>query len=552
MVPCDEFDAGEASDNQVDRAHVGPIAAIAMKDSFLLRNVCDGDDCKFDRLPLPELSAGSQLMLSTAGHFLVGIDDDTGRIWTHEFDDNGHRKNKEQTYVHPDDGPAMLVIGLRDSDSLIVRDRSNRLAVYEPRGYQALPIADDLGPNARLAAVGEHDVVVRIDHDNGTESLYMVDVGDEPLPGKLRRIAPPLKIATGHFTSVVFGPGDGTLVLSSGKGRDASVIVVDVATTTVIDAFEGDVISAPQDNDKRAVEEFPGLHAISPSGDQIAYRTVSGSLAVRRLGTQSSCLVRNTNRLGTGRDPGNNDGNHVAAGFSADGIIYAQYRVGTAQSFVYAYEPQHQQMTTLGREESGWRLTAVPGRVTAPDGEAEQLWAVGRRDFGEYSSIGERGAEGNVISTELMFMPRNDKGVWALDVADDIEDDANVTGALSVRRIEPPTWTDGNLRFDQQPEDQIIDHFVGDDDEGPLLLPVSGTMCVSSGVPGRWAYHCGDLSSDGSRITTNSGNQERHADPNSQPEFDPPPPAPSDDGEDEEDEEDQEDDSGDDGDPTRN
>ena len=546
MVPCDEFDAGEAPDNQVDRAHVGPIAAIAMKESFLLRNVCDGDDCQYDKLELPNLDAGSQVMLSTSGHFLVGINRTDGRIWTHEFDDNGRRKTERQTYVHPTDGPAILVIGLRDSDSLIVRDRRNRLGVYEPGGYQALPIAADLGPNARLAAIGEQHVVIRIDHDNGTESLYLVDVGEEPLPGKLRQIESPLKIATGHFSSVVFGPGDGTLVLSSGKGRDASVLVVDIATTTVIDAFEGDVISAPQDNDKRATEEFPGLHAISPSGDQIAYRTVSGSLAVRRLGEHSSCLVRNTNRLGTGRDPGNNDGNHVAAGFSADGIIYAQYAVGTDQSFVYAYEPRHQQMTTLGREESGWRLTAVPGRVTTPDGEAQQLWAIGRREFGEYTSIGERGAEGHVISTELMFMPRDDEGIWALDTDDELENDANSPGALSVRRLVPPAWTNGNLRFDQEPDDQIIDHFVGGVDEGPLRLPLNGRMCVSSGVPGRWAYHCGDMTGDRSKITSNSGTQERHADPNSQPEFDPPPPAPADDGDDDED------DGDDDNDPTRN
>lgn len=522
LLPCDSFESGEAARNTLVRADEGPIAVVATSDPFLLRKLCDDGECWVDKLPLEELSAGSQVMLTTRGHFVVGIDREESSIWTYTLDDSGRRTDKGQSYVDEDKGPAKLVIGLRDSDSLIVRDRQGQLSVYEPDATVAIPIAPELGDYTRLAAVGHQHVVVKVPHAEGKQTLYLVDLGDEDDDGpSVRDPKRPVKLATGDFTSVVIGPDDASLVISEGRGTEASVLVFDVASTTLVDAFEGEVVSARQENQRRALEELPGLHALSPSGEQLAYRTTAGSLAVRQLGEQSSCLVRNTNRLGTDREPTRRVGDHAAAGFSADGIIYAEYTVGAAESYVYAYDPRGQQLVPLGAEDGGWHLGAVPGRVTSPDGEPEQLWAVGVRG-GSHATIGEGGVDGDTVGRELTFMPREDDGVWAIDTDDSMIVNSRNHRALSVRRVDPPRWASGRLRFEQAPDDQVVDHVDHNDNEGKMRVPLSGRLCLSTGVPGAWAFHCGDSSGGRNAITTNSGTQEQNDDPNARPEFDPP------------------------------
>jgi YD repeat-containing protein len=528
MLPCGAFEPGTATDNTVVRAFEGPIAAVAMRDTndtpecedgcaFVLRNLCDGPqgECRVDKLMLPALSPGSQVMLTTNGEHLVGIDHEDGDVWTYTFDANGKLVDKDATYVDEAAGPAQLVIGMRDSKLLIVRDRQDRLAVYEPLDQMAVPIARELGPFLRLAAVGERHVAVRVIHDGSSQSVYVVDLEGDPDRAHA--------VATGDFTSVVFGPGDGTLVLSEGRGAAASVLVFDVASRVLLDAFAGDLVSSREQNDHRALEEVPGLHALSPSGEQLAYRTTSGALAVRHVGEQSSCLVRNTNRMGTGKEPSHRAGDHAVAGFGADGMMYAEYAVGASASFVYAYDPRHQQLTALGSEAGGWRLAAVPGRVTDALGEVTRLWAVGVRQ-GSHASIGEGGVDGKSIGSELTFMPLDDDSVWAIDTQDEIIGSRRSERALSVRRVAPPRWDDGELRFEQGPDDQVVTHSESPalDNRGPLRVPLSGRLCLTTGAPGSWAYRCGDSTGTRDAITTNSGTQEQTNDPNVLPEFDPP------------------------------
>lgn len=522
MEPCGAFEPGDAAENTVVRAYEGPIAAVAMKDPFLLRNRCDGPngECHVDRLELPELSPGSQVMLTTDGRYLVGIDHEDGGVWTYTFDARGNRVSKRAT-VDETDGPAQLVIGMRDSKLLLVRNREGQLAVYEPLDYKAFPIAPQLSQSEylRLAAVGERHVAVRVDRPGGLQSVYVVDVEGDPDRAQ--------SVGTGDFTSVVFGPGDGTLVLSEGRGTEATVLVFDVTSGTLLDAFAGDLVSSREQNDHRALEEIPGLHALSPSGEQLAYRTTSGALAVRTMGEQSSCLVRNTNRLGTGNEPDRRTGDHAVAGFAADGMLYAEYTVGASQSFVYAYDPRHQQITTLGTEEGGWHLAAVPGRVTDAMGEVKRLWAVGVRQ-GSHASIGEGGVDGESVGRELTFMPMDDEGVWAIDTKDEIVGPRRSERALSVRRVEPPRFANGSLRFEQAPDEQIVTYFQANvlgaepDNMGPLRVPLTGRLCLTTGAPGSWAYRCGDSTGTRDAITTNSGTQEQTNDPNVRPEFDPP------------------------------
>jgi YD repeat-containing protein len=520
MLPCEAFEPGAAAENTVVRAFQGPIAAMAMNDAFVLRNVCDPatDECHLESLLLPELSPGSQVMLTTDGRWLVGIDHESGDVWTYSFDAYGKRGTKQNTYVHETDGPAQLVIGVRDSDRLIVRDRSDRLAVYSPGDQVALPIARDLGEYLRLAAIGVHHVVVRVPTHDGLQRLYVVDV-DDPDQYHL--------VATGEFTSVVLGPGDGSLVVSEGHGADASVLVFDVESGELLDAFSGDLVSSRAQNDHRALEEVPGLHALAPAGDQLAYRTAAGSLAVRQLELQTSCVVHDTNRMGTGREPTGGDGNHAVAGFAADGMVYAEYTVGASQSFVYAYDPRNQQIAPLGAEDGDWHLAAVPGRVTDEHGQPEHIWAVGVRR-GSHASIGQDRVDGEAVGRELTFMPMDDDGVWAIDTKDEIVGERRSERALSVRRVAPPAWANGRLRFEQGSDEQVVDKWRdldGDEDldnDGPVRVPLTGRLCLSTGTPGAWAYKCGDSTGGRDAITTNSGEQEQLGDPNVRPEFDPP------------------------------
>src|SRR5262245_11881282 len=112
MVPCGAFEPGrvgdDAASNTIVRAYEGPLATLAMrttverdgelitKGAFVLRNLCDGPDgeCHVDKLTLDELSPGSQVMLTTDGRYLVGIDHDHGGVWTYQFDEHGNRISK--------------------------------------------------------------------------------------------------------------------------------------------------------------------------------------------------------------------------------------------------------------------------------------------------------------------------------------------------------------------------------------------------------------------------------------------------------------------------
>lgn len=517
MLPCEAFEPGDGATNTVVRAFEGPFAALAMKDPFVLVNLCDGPqgECRVEKLLLEHLSPGSQVMLTTDGRWLVGIDHQDSGVWTYAID--GASLEPEPTYVHETDGPAQLVMGLRDSARLIVRDRSDRLAVYGPGDQVALAIAPDLGAYQRLAAVGEHHVAVRVPQRDGMQSLYLVDVDD---PERYHAVA------TGDFTSVVIGPDDRSLVVSEGRGTDASVLVFDVGSRVLVDAFAGDLVSSREQNDHRALEELPGLHALSPAGEQLAYRTTAGSLAVRELESQSSCLVRNTNRMGTGEAPSRRAGDHAVAGFAADGMMYAEYTVGASDSFVYAYDPRNQQIAPLGREDGGWHLAAVPGRVTDEDGNPERLWAVGVRR-GSHATIGQDHVDGETVGAELTFMPMDDDGVWAIDTNDELVGERRSERALSVRRVAPPSWAAGTLRFEQGPDEQVVSYTQGGDgggidNKGPLRVPLTGRLCLTTGTPGSWAYRCGDSTGTRDAITTNSGTQEQTNDPNVRPEFDPP------------------------------
>jgi hypothetical protein len=119
-------------------------------------------------------------------------------------------------------------------------------------------------------------------------------------------------------------------------------------------------------------------------------------------------------------------------------------------------------------------------------------------------------------------MPRADEAVWAIDTQDTLVSTRRAERALSVRKVSPPQWADGTLRFPQGPDEQVITHYQGPDNQGPLRVPLSGRLCLSTGTPGSWAYRCGDSTGTRIALTPDSGKQEQNSEPNVLPAFDPP------------------------------
>ena len=145
---------------------------------------------------------------------------------------------------------------------------------------------------------------------------------------------------------------------------------------------------------------------------------------------------------------------------------------------------------------------------------------------GSHASIGQDGVDGEIVGRELTFMPMDDDGVWAVDTKDELVGERRIERALSVRRVAPPAWAGGELRFEQRSDEQVVSYVLDrddeDDNEGPLRVPLTGRLCLTTGTPGGWAYRCGDSTGSRDAITTNSGAQEQTNDPNVRPEFDPP------------------------------
>ena len=219
---------------------------------------------------------------------------------------DGTRVEAEPTYVDETDGPAQLVIGLRDSDRLIVRDRKNRLAVYKPGQGQGGGLRDRPG-SRRATAPGRGGRAAR------GRARASTRWPAEPVRG--RRDRDPSAITRwprATSTAWCSAPATARWWFRGPRRRGLGAGVRRGQPRRVVDAFAGNLVSSRQQNNHRALEEVPGLHALSPGGEQLAYRTIAARWrcgTYRRRGVPGAKHQPHGHRRGAVATGGESSGN---------------------------------------------------------------------------------------------------------------------------------------------------------------------------------------------------------------------------------------------------
>jgi hypothetical protein len=354
----------------------------------------------------------------------------------------------------------------------------DELELFEEEGRDRdISIDGDL--NLQVSALGHRHVVARNPRRDGTEELYLIRVAPALKVDVLgsSMIGEPQLLATGPaFRRIVITEGpspaergdpkefqhavptDAQVIATSGEGSEARTLIYDVSNLNQVANFAGEVVTK-----HAALEDVPGLSAVSPDGSHLAYLTSDGGLALRNLETQRSCLVRSSNAA-----------THLLAGFAADATLYFEAEeeayvrsdnTGFARQDVeniHTYNPLTETFTALTTPETHplakvWKLRAVPPPKRDGGG---QPWAVAgyNRDF-----IVKPDAKAHPLDyIEAQFLPRsNDAGdLWVLE--------GDGEGELVVRRL----TSEG----------------LDEDDSEELSFPHDrgATVCVSSSSSAGW------------------------------------------------------------------
>lgn len=473
--PCRATDYGRSTDATfVTPAHA-PIVAVTAEQPFVLQQVCDAQGCTPKKTYLVGLASGSTVLLTGDGDWLVAIDPQ-GHVFSYEVTATSVEPAQEG-WTDFEERPAHLVASLRGSEIVVSRDARGRLQRYIPgKNYTEL-LAEGI-EDMLVVGVGERYLVGRRIHDGDDESLWLVPVHPD------LRYETPVELARGEtFSRVMLTPGDELVVATTGEGDDAETLVFGVPDGRLRDRFEGAAVSgrAPR-------EELPGLRSISPDGSAVAYRTPTGALALRSLDTQSSCLVRSSTA-----------GDHRLAGFAANGVLYMEASEGAGRTQVLAFDPVTRRLAALGQDQEGYRLAAVPAqRTDEPLAGVDQgrdettAWAIAVKG-GNYAALQEGAPPESLALSQVSFMARDDGAVWLLDnrktaVA------ANGKKELALLRIAPSrSSASRTMEFSPAAEagPEWVDVNGNTHDSFVTTLTPGRDVCVSTGVPGAWAYHCG-------------------------------------------------------------
>lgn len=500
--PCPAIDLGEAEPATFVTRERAPVVAITPGDdeAFVAHWVCDShDDCELERTLLEGLPKSSQVMVSARGGHVVGVaaGPELTTVMTWQVKLNAVVKQGEWT-VAAADAPAVLVASLRgesadEPDWIVARTGGGErtLVRYRPGdnptiGVGAQPLGTNV-PDLLVVGVGERHLLGRKIHSGGEETLYLVDVTDDDADHDAR---PLLRGPT--FSRAVLSPGDTMVIATAGDGERAETFVFDTEDGTLIDRFGGAAISG-----RVRGEELPGMRAVSPDGSALAYRTPQGSLALRSLDVQSSCLVRSAS-----------SGGHELAGFSASGMLYLEASRAPGRHRVFAFDPKTRRLTALGGETSGMRLAAVPGReltgAEGEDGTSDAHWALGVAN-GSYAAIMHDTVAGAGIDeplnlAEVMIMPRDDAAIWLVDTR---RREGTSDRTLRVHRLAPNLDPHrGAIVLDRSAptvpmlhdEDRDEDDAAGGPSAGPVPLELRlgpQATCISTGSPGLASFGCG-------------------------------------------------------------
>ena len=302
------------------------------------------------------------------------------------------------------------------------------------------------GHDLRVVAMGQRHVIAREILDAETEALFLLRVAPDPASDHLswNTVGKALHLTTGaSFERVVLTEGpapdpggpaydqvptDDLIIASSGSREDARTLIFSVATRTLLANFEGAVVT---DNLPR--ENVPGLSAVSPSGTHLAYLTQDGSLALRDLDSNSSCMVRPSTGFA-----------HKLAGFGADGTLYFESRERQRRSddasktetieHVYAYAPADQRMTRLTSGSDKSTLLAAP-----PSLDGAETWAVigGANNSAYVVRPGEApNAIGSSASDNMSYLPRATTTAESELLAIEV-DEGDSSDRLIISRVSP-------------------------------------------------------------------------------------------------------------------
>lgn len=451
--------------------HRGPVVAHWVCEDDRVDESCE---VRVDEL---DVDTSSQLLLTSGGGWILALDVGGNVVRRFELRDDGPVEHSAMTSGFP----TALVASLRGSDTIVMRmfvaGGSPELYGFDPDAGSFRALAPDR-PSLKVIAIGERNAIARETVDGNDETLYLVPVR----PRDASRVGEPIPLVRGPaFSRVVLTPGDERVVATSGEGADAQTLVFDVKDGGLLDRFPGGAISGLM-----AEAELPGISAVSPDGSHLAYRTVSGSLALRALDTQSSCLVRSDAA-----------GDHTLAGFGADGTLYLESATGTAgRGQIYAFDAETATLTLLGDDARGYRLAAVPARRFEMDGE-HKPWAIAAAD-GTYYAVEHTDAE-NLGLGDAVFLPRASGTMWLLDskrcdrfskFCAPGEDEE--TRYMWVRRVEPEPDRDA----DEAVYDMAFHPTATDEAEYVERLNGDRRVCMSSGTPGSWGRRCGQTTDE--------------------------------------------------------
>lgn len=462
---CDLEPCGSLDLSGVTLTYVGGTAVIAVGDQNRvdITRSCATPDCQ--RTQQIELKHGpaEQLMLTGSGRWLVYRSGDT----TYEIDLDACQPSPSQGPMGCDE----IDFGTEAIDELIGSLRGGDWIVYRTWGETkdtkvtnsqlwAIYVGDDplfeaatpafrlgTGLDLRVAAMGHRHLVARHSNGDGSEDLYLVDIappcaefdseGCNETRGRARLLASGQTfervIITAGPTPSKLGrapefqhhvPTDATVIATSGQGADARTLIYEVESLSQVANFAGEVVTK-----HTALEDVPGLSPVSPDGSHLAYIAPNGTLALRDLDTQRSCMVRSS--VGA---------THLLAGFASDGTIYLESeenRPNATYELVHVYNPLTQVVTPLVEPELVgknfvWRLRAVPPRADYD----EEPWAIvgSSHDYLARPNTTPDSLSYDDSRSEASFLPRGEEGLWVIEAE---PDDHDADSYLNIHRFDP-------------------------------------------------------------------------------------------------------------------
>lgn len=386
-----------------------------------------------------------------------------------------------------------LIGSLRGDDWVLVETSTGVMsAVRFDRTTRAFTLHTlDLPDGAQIISLGDRTAVARVVKD-GYDELYLVrvnptkhfDNGGWDAAGRVEYLG--ATIGRASRVDIVAGerpdanepfpdtPYDRLVVVSSGSGMTATTTIYSVLDGEVVDQFWGSVRSGTV-----ALSNTPGLSGVSPDGSKLAYITRRGSLAIRDLETQGSCMVRSSDA-----------GTHTLAGFSNSGNMLFQAENNDFDQNVFSYDPASRNLAALTEGDTKRILTGVPGLMPNDD-----PWAV-------VSLSGLYGAQEEGLdlplgfdTRDVTFLPRRDSDeLWLLEATDG----EGSSTEIRLRRITPGDDAQVGMSFDVD-----ADPVVSGDEGFMENYNHRSRLCLSSGHLGMFSRSCS--SQDDPRAWIQSG-----------------------------------------------